>query len=517
MSARSSDAGRVAPAGAGRFVVAPGAVAPISRRVLAYAVDALLLVLAFVAGYVVGGARSFLPSALCLVVAVAQWLAESFTGASAGGALVGTRTVSVRTGRPAGLVAILVRQLVVGAGALACLVGQWVVVVSGVWDPSPAQRGWHDKLAGTLVLRAAAVRQATGGAPVADAAWDNAVARALGNPGGGRQGQGLPGPVAPVPISGAPGGPSVPGAPPAFGSRPVPGAPPGSGSRPVPGAPPAAGSRPVPGAPPAAGSRPVPGAPPAAGSRPVPGAPPVLGAPAAHATPPTSVQPPAPVGPLPRTDEPVRTAPMIDVPADVHPLPDAPVAPRAVIGAPPASPAVPASSSPPHAAAGLIQGPPSDVRSRRDLRLDERPSQDPRARPSTPGEVGDLGDLEHTRLRPGGPAPASAPDGLRLVFDTGERLEVAGDGLVGRRPTAEEGVDHVVAIDDPERSISKVHLAFGPVPDGGLWVMDRGSTNGTVLVGPDGSRVVLPAGARVGAPVGSTIRFGQRSVRVERR
>ena len=66
----------------------------------------------------------------------AQWVAEARTGATVGSAVVGIRTVSPSTGRPAGLLAILVRQLVVGAGALACLVGQWVVVASGAWDPA---------------------------------------------------------------------------------------------------------------------------------------------------------------------------------------------------------------------------------------------------------------------------------------------------------------------------------------------------------------------------------------------
>jgi len=189
-----------------------------------------------------------------------------------------------------------------------------------------------------------------------------------------------------------------------------------------------------------------------------------------------------------------------------------------VIAAPPAT--APASAESAQEPSPLIEGPPPPVRSRRELRLDERRAPEPEARvPTSP--LPDLGDLELTRLRDE-PAPrrAAAPAthalGVRLVFDTGERVDVVGDGLVGRSPAAEDGVEHVVAIDDPERSISKVHLAFGPTPDGGLWVTDRGSTNGTVLVAPGGSGVVLPPRARVGAPVGSTIRFGQRSVRVER-
>ena len=128
----------------------------------------------------------------------------------------------------------------------------------------------------------------------------------------------------------------------------------------------------------------------------------------------------------------------------------------------------------------------------------------------------DLGELEHTRLRPSGPPPA--PAALRLSFDTGERVDVAGDGLVGRSPSAEDGVAHVVPVDDPARSISKTHLAFGL--DGAtdrLWVMDRGSTNGTVLVAPDGTSSALPAGTRATVAAGWTIRFGQRSARVERR
>jgi len=531
VSTRSSDARRVAPARGGQFVVAPGAVAPIVRRVLAYAVDVLLLLAAYLVGWAVAGAAGsdgapaallLLPSGLCLVVAVAQWLAESFTGASAGSALLGIRVVSVQTGRPAGPVAILVRQLVVGVSALACFVGQWVVVVSGVWDKTPSQRGWHDKLAGTLVLRTSYVPLAAGGVPAPASAWDTAVARAVGHPGGGypeASGRAESGPVTSGPLPGP------------VTSGPL--------------------SGPVTSGPAAGSVESGPAAWPVA-----PGPVPLV--PISHAP---GVRPPT--VPLPEAASP---APMIDVPADVRPQPGAPVLPPRVIGAPPApahDPAPGASATATPSPAELIQGPPPGspssapppqgsanaqpplqegqqasplpgsseqgtrssgspaVRSRRELRLDDDRAVDgPRdQRPPVP----DLGDLEYTRLRPGGTAgptsPAAPPvqAGLRLVFDTGERLDVVGDGLVGRSPAAEDGVEHVVAIDDPERSISKVHLAFGPTPDGDLWLMDRGSTNGTVLVGPDGSGAVLPAGTRVAVRAGSTIRFGQRSVRVERR
>ncbi|WP_246247444.1 FHA domain-containing protein [Cellulomonas septica] len=149
--------------------------------------------------------------------------------------------------------------------------------------------------------------------------------------------------------------------------------------------------------------------------------------------------------------------------------------------------------------------------------------------PSVPGDLehtvlrseaspaGGLGDVEHTRLvGTADPSADRASAGLlRLVFDTGERVVVEGDGLVGRDPS-DAGVTHVVAVDDPQRSVSKIHLAFGPTGDGRLWVVDRGSTNGTVLVGPDGSGAALTPGARAVVEAGWTIRFGQRAARVER-
>ncbi|RHA44329.1 RDD family protein, partial [Cellulomonas rhizosphaerae] len=164
--------------------VTPGTVAPIGGRVLAYLIDGLVAALAYGIGVGIGiavdssSARLVAPLALAGLVGIGQWVAESYTGATAGGWLLGYRTVSARTARPAGLLAILVRQLVVAAGAIACFVGQIVVVASGAWDNGPAQRGWHDKAAGTLVLRASALRpRKPGGA----GAWNQAVERAVGS------------------------------------------------------------------------------------------------------------------------------------------------------------------------------------------------------------------------------------------------------------------------------------------------------------------------------------------------
>ena len=429
-------------AAASSFAVVPGSVAPVGTRVLAYLLDAVVVLLAAGLGYAVavgtGDTRALLlPGLLGFLVVVAQWIAEARTGATVGNAVTGIRTVSATTGRPAGLLAILLRQLVVGLGTLACLVGQWVVVASGAWDRSTAQRGWHDKAAGTLVLRVQALRRTTGGA--ATVAWSTAVARAVGQPTGPQTSPTAPVPaMAPAPVAGAaPVGVAPATLPPALAPAVL-----------------------VPDPPAVAGPdgeergllRRARRAAPAASEPVITGGP--GGDPAASIT-----APPA--------------SALIDVPASA--VPDAPVA----------APRGP----------GLLAGPRPDL------------TGAPLVRPADPV----LGGVEHTRLRSTPPVRT----GLHLRFDTGEELDVTGDGLVGRSPAPEPGVVHVVPIVDVDRSISKVHLAFGLEPGGRrLWVLDRNSTNGTVLVGPDGASAALPPGTRAVVEPGWTVRFGRRSLAV---
>jgi uncharacterized RDD family membrane protein YckC len=144
------------------------AVAPVWRRLVALLVDQVLAV-------VVGGGATLavlpalrdgsvgallVPGLLLLLLGAGQWIAEAVGGRTVGSALLGIRTVSARTGRPAGLWAVLVRHVVQALGALVAGVGVYVVAGSGAWDEGPEQRGWHDKAAGTLVLRARPVPDA---------------------------------------------------------------------------------------------------------------------------------------------------------------------------------------------------------------------------------------------------------------------------------------------------------------------------------------------------------------------
>ncbi|WP_147463631.1 FHA domain-containing protein [Cellulomonas triticagri] len=124
-----------------------------------------------------------------------------------------------------------------------------------------------------------------------------------------------------------------------------------------------------------------------------------------------------------------------------------------------------------------------------------------------------LGDLEHTRVAGWGTRADVGP--VVLVLASGEQVAVTGPGLIGRRPHAEGGPwSHVLAVVDPEQSVSSTHLAFRPVP-GGLEVVDRGSTNGTVLVDPDGKPWTLVPAQPAHVTAGWTLVLGTYRIPVE--
>lgn len=105
----------------------------------------------------------------------------------------------------------------------------------------------------------------------------------------------------------------------------------------------------------------------------------------------------------------------------------------------------------------------------------------------------------------------------RISFDSGESLVVEGLGLVGRQPEGRPGepVRHVVPLASDDMSISKTHAQFHLAADGALVVIDRGSTNGSVLVRQGVSRELSP-----GKPAtlldGDRVLFGDREMRVTR-
>ena len=71
-----------------------------------------------------------------------------------------------------------------------------------------------------------------------------------------------------------------------------------------------------------------------------------------------------------------------------------------------------------------------------------------------------------------------------------------------------------MSVADDTRSVSKTHLALMPARRG-VFVVDRGSTNGSAIV-RDGIEQVLVAGHPVEIRTGDSIRFGDRTMQVER-
>lgn len=104
----------------------------------------------------------------------------------------------------------------------------------------------------------------------------------------------------------------------------------------------------------------------------------------------------------------------------------------------------------------------------------------------------------------------------RLVFDTGEQVVVEGPGLVGRGPAPHDGeqVRHLVPLRSRDMSLSKTHAQFH-LADDALVVMDRGSTNGTVLIRQGVSRE-LSEGRPATLLDGDRVRFGDREMTVRR-
>lgn len=115
------------------------------------------------------------------------------------------------------------------------------------------------------------------------------------------------------------------------------------------------------------------------------------------------------------------------------------------------------------------------------------------------------------------PPPAPQPQRWRVHFDDGESFVIAGLALVGRRPEARAGeqVAHLVPLSSADMSVSKTHAQLGPAADGTIVVMDRGSTNGTVLVRHGMSRQLAP-GKPAALLHGDKVVYGDREMTITR-
>jgi hypothetical protein len=136
------------------------------------------------------------------------------------------------------------------------------------------------------------------------------------------------------------------------------------------------------------------------------------------------------------------------------------------------------------------------------------------AAPVVPGEsAGQEPDGSEPSL---GTSPVARPvPAFVLTFTTGEVITVSGDGLIGRRPMPQPGESfaHLVQIVDRGLSVSKTHLEFGE-HEGGLWVADRFSSNGTVVRRPGEDGLRCEPGRRVLVPRGSRVEIGEQAFTV---
>ncbi len=122
---------------------------------------------------------------------------------------------------------------------------------------------------------------------------------------------------------------------------------------------------------------------------------------------------------------------------------------------------------------------------------------------------------ERTQPRP--PDDAAPPLRWQVCFDTGEQFEVRGLTLVGRRPEPRPGepVKRLVTLPSDDMSLSKTHAQFQVVPDGALVAMDRGSTNGSILIRA-GVTKRLVGGKPATLRDGDKVRFGDREMTISR-
>ena len=210
------------------------------------------------------------------------------------------------------------------------------------------------------------------------------------------------------------------------------------------------------------------------------------------AAPPTEAMTVPPVPPLPTASAPLpQSAPPVPAPAAPAPAP-APAQPTY------AAPAAAADNSLIAFVPGVTQdGPPAAAR--------EVDAPTPVAVPDPTLTPADEGDIEDTRI--------SVP-GHRLVFtwDDGLRVPVSKRTLFGRNPAPEEGAV-VVPVRDETLSLSKTHFEAASEPASGGWIIDRHSTNGTVVV-RDGQRIECVPGERTHVRLGDAIEIGERIVTV---
>jgi hypothetical protein len=119
------------------------------------------------------------------------------------------------------------------------------------------------------------------------------------------------------------------------------------------------------------------------------------------------------------------------------------------------------------------------------------------------------------------PPPPPPMAALQLVLFNGQIVPVDQPIVLGRKPQVDRvsgnQIPRLITVTGPNNDISRSHLEIRPDP-AGLLATDLGSTNGTTLIGPGGSRALTPhtperCGAGVRFDLGDGVTIDVRAVR----
>jgi uncharacterized RDD family membrane protein YckC len=104
-----------------------------------------------------------------------------------------------------------------------------------------------------------------------------------------------------------------------------------------------------------------------------------------------------------------------------------------------------------------------------------------------------------------------------ILLDDGRRISVEGLVLLGRNPQPRAGEEdaQLIKIADETRTVSKSHLAVG-VDAGGVYVVDRGSTNGSTVSTTNGMSSRCRAGEMVRVGDGAIVSIGDHWLEITR-
>ncbi|MFF5895134.1 RDD family protein [Streptomyces argenteolus] len=88
-----------------------------------------------------------------LITLLYEWLMIAFLGATVGKMAVGLRVVKENTGQNPGIGGGFIRYIIPIVGVFLCYIGALLVYLSPFFDNSGKLQGWHDRAAGTLVIK----------------------------------------------------------------------------------------------------------------------------------------------------------------------------------------------------------------------------------------------------------------------------------------------------------------------------------------------------------------------------